>query len=138
MFNCLVVLFVLGSLAVETNLPYINAAPADTFSRSLPDTATGLYVVAMKRLQIQLLPDIFNAMILVSAFSNVNGFAYCASRSLLGLALEGKALRFLTRHTKNGLPVYYIFVVLLMSLLQVNNSTAVVLEWYFNSASLVP
>lgn len=58
---------------------------------------------------------------------------YCASRSLFGLALEGKAPRFLTTCLKNGVPIYSVIVVLLISLLsflQVSNNTATVLSWF--------
>lgn len=95
----------------------------------------GPYVVAMDRLRIQVLPDLVNAMVLTAAFSAGNSYVYCASRSLFGLALEGKAPKVLTRCTRNGVPVYCVLVVLLISLLsflQVSNSAAVVLSWVVN------
>lgn len=58
---------------------------------------------------------------------------YCASRSLFGLALEGKAPKFLTICLKNGVPIYSVIVVLLISLLsflQVSSNTATVLSWF--------
>jgi amino acid transporter len=85
----------------------------------------------MNRLQIGVLPHIVNAMVLASAFSAENSYVYCASRSLFGLALEGKAPRFLTKCTKAGVPIYCVAVVLaiaLLSFLQVSNNAAVVLK----------
>ncbi|KAI9877576.1 MAG: hypothetical protein M1830_003533 [Pleopsidium flavum] len=127
--------FVLGSLAVGINVPYTDKELANAFSEGLPGAAASPYVVAMNRLKIQVLPDIVNAMVLTAAFSAGNSYVYCASRSLFGLALEGKAPRFLTRCTRNGVPVYCVAVVLLISLLsflQVSNSASVVLQWFVN------
>jgi amino acid transporter len=89
----------------------------------------------MNRLRIQVLPDIVNALVLTSAFSAGNSYCYCASRSLYGLALEGKAPRILTKCTKSGVPIYCVVIVLLLSLLsflQVSNNAAVVLQWFVN------
>jgi amino acid transporter len=56
-------------------------------------------------------------MVLASAFSAGNSYVYCASRSLYGLALEGKAPSFLTKCTKQGVPVYCVVVTLAIALL---------------------
>lgn len=53
----------------------------------------------------------------------------------MGLALEGKAPRIFAKCTKNGVPIYAVLLVLLISLLsflQVSNSTAVVLDWFIS------
>ena len=139
-FGRLMAFFVLGSLAVGINVPYNNSELADAFSNSLPGAAASPYVVAMNRLGITVLPDIVNALVLSAAFSAGNSYVYCASRSLFGLALEGKAPRIFTRCTKNGVPVYCVGLVLLISLLsflQVSNSSAVVLQWFVNLVSRV-
>ena len=127
--------FVLGSLAVGINVPYNDKELAAAFKSGLPGAAASPYVVAMNRLKIQVLPDIVNAMVLTAAFSAGNSYVYCASRSLFGLALEGKAPRFLTRCTKTGVPIYCVGVVLLISLLsflQVSNNASIVLQWFVN------
>lgn len=87
----------------------------------------------MERLDIRVLPHIVNALILASAFSAGNSYVYCASRSLFGLALEGKAPRLLTRTTRRGVPVYCVALVLficLLAFLQVTSSSATVLGWF--------
>ena len=137
-FYRLTAFFVLGSLAVGINVPYNDQELQDAFTKGLPGAAASPYVVAMNRLRIRVLPDIVNAMILASAFSAGNSYVYCASRSLFGLALEGKAPRFLTRCTRNGVPLYCVAVVLaisLLSFLQVSTSAAVVLQWFVNLVS---
>jgi len=104
-FYRLTAFFVLGSLAVGILVPYTDKELAAAFKDGKPGAAASPYVVAMDRLQIQTLPDIVNAMVLASAFSAGNSYVYCASRSLFGLALEGKAPKFLTKCTKNGVPI---------------------------------
>lgn len=134
-FGRLMAFFVLGSLAVGINVPYNDKELNEAFTSGAPGAAASPYVVAMNRLKIQVLPDIVNAMVLGAAFSAGNSYVYCASRSLFGLALEGKAPRVFTRCTKNGVPVYCVLLVLaisLLSFLQVSNGSAVVLQWFVN------
>ncbi|KAI9839856.1 MAG: hypothetical protein M1819_000046 [Sarea resinae] len=134
-FFRLTAFFVLGSLAVGINVPYNDPEMAAALNSGVQGAAASPYVLAMVRLRIHVLPDIVNAMILTAAFSAGNSYVYCASRSLYGLALERKAPRFLTKCTKNGVPVYCVLAVLLLSLisfLQVSNGAAVVLQWFVN------
>ncbi|KAF2842262.1 amino acid transporter-like protein [Patellaria atrata CBS 101060] len=134
-FYRLTTFFVLGSLCVGILVPYDDAELTEAFASGKPGAAASPYVVAMKRLQIGVLPHIVNAMVLASAFSAGNSYVYCASRSLYGLSLEGKAPKFLRRCTRNGVPIYCVIVVLLISLLsflQVSNNAAVVLQWFVN------
>ena len=134
-FGRLMAFFVLGSLAVGINVPYTDQELKDAFSNDEPGAAASPYVVAMNRLRITVLPDIVNALVLSAAFSAGNSYVYCASRSLFGLALEGKAPKLFTRCTRNGVPIYCVALVLLISLLsflQVSNGSAVVLKWFVN------
>ncbi len=137
-FYRLTAFFVLGSLAVGINVPHNDPELISAFKQGLPGAAASPYVVAMNRLRIQVLPDIVNAMVLTAAFSAGNSYVYCASRSLFGLALEGKAPKILTKCTKTGVPIYCVAVVLaisLLSFLQVSNNAAVVLQWFVNLVS---
>ncbi|CAN8103058.1 unnamed protein product [Discula destructiva] len=132
-FYRLTTFFVLGSLAVGILVPYTDEEMKLAFSSGAPGAAASPYVVAMNRLRIRVLPDIVNAMVLTAAFSAGNSYVYCASRSLMGLALEGKAPRIFARCTRNGVPFYAVLLVLVISLLsflQVSNNSAVVLSWF--------
>lgn len=132
-FYRLTAFFVLGSLAVGILVPYDDQQLKDAFADGLPGAAASPYVIAMNRMKISILPDIVNAMVLASAFSAGNSYVYCASRSLFGLALEGKAPKILTKCTKSGVPIYCVGVTLaisLLSFLQVSNNAAVVLNWF--------
>ncbi|KAL2136754.1 hypothetical protein VTI74DRAFT_1795 [Chaetomium olivicolor] len=134
-FYRLTAFFVLGSLAVGILVPYNDAELKRAFSTGAPGAAASPYVVAMNRLHIRVLPDIVNAMVLTAAFSAGNSYVYCASRSLYGMALEGKAPAVFLRCTKKGVPIYAVLVVLaiaLLAFLQVSNDAAVVLQWFVN------
>ncbi|KAF4983588.1 hypothetical protein FZEAL_1038 [Fusarium zealandicum] len=132
-FYRLTTFFVLGSLCVGILVPYDDPEMTAAFADAEPGAAASPYVVAMNRLGIDVLPHIVNAMVLVSAFSAGNSYVYCASRSLYGLALEGKAPRFLATCTRTGVPIYcvaFVLLIALLSFLQLSNNTAVVLEWF--------
>jgi amino acid transporter len=134
-FYRLTTFFVLGSLAVGILVPSNDAEMAAAFSTGAPGAAASPYVVAMNRLRIRVLPDVVNAMVLTAAFSAGNSYVYCASRSLYGLALEGKAPKIFTRCTPLGVPMYAVGTVLaiaLLAFLQVSNDAAVVLQWFVN------
>ncbi|KAK3307578.1 amino acid permease/ SLC12A domain-containing protein [Chaetomium strumarium] len=132
-FYRLTAFFVLGSLAVGILVPHNDAELKLAFSTGAPGAAASPYVVAMNRLRIGVLPHIVNAMVLTAAFSAGNSYVYCASRSLYGMALEGKAPVIFTRCTRNGVPIYAVGLVLaiaLLAFLQVSNNAAVVLQWF--------
>ncbi|KAK6005372.1 hypothetical protein QM012_008151 [Aureobasidium pullulans] len=134
-FYRLTAFFCLGSLCVGILVPYNDKELIAATTAGLPGAAASPYVVAMNRLRIRVLPDIVNAMVLASAFSAGNSYVYCASRSLYGLALEGKAPKILTRTTRRGVPIYCTIVVLciaLLAFLQVEANAATVLKWFIN------
>ncbi|KAL1872200.1 general amino acid permease agp2 [Paecilomyces lecythidis] len=134
-FYRLTAFFVLGVLCVGILVPYNDPTMKAAFDQGLPGAAASPYVVSMDRLHIPVLPHIVNAVILTACFSAGNSYVYCASRSLYGLALEGKAPRVLAKCTRNGVPIYCVLIVLaiaLLSFLQVSNSASVVLDWFVN------
>jgi amino acid transporter len=137
-FYRLTAFFMLGSLCVGILVPYDDEELKTAFSTGKPGAAASPYVVSMNRLRIKVLPHIVNAMVLGSAFSAGNSYVYCASRSLFGLALEGKAPKIFQRCTRNGVPIYCVGLVLLIALLaflQVSNDAAVVLNWFVSLVS---
>lgn len=154
-FYRLTTFFILGSLCVGIVVPYSDPFLLNALSDATPGAGSSPYVIAMQRMHIPVLPHITNAIILTSIFSAGNSYVFCASRTLFGLALEGKAPRVLAKCTKSGVPVYCVAVTLVVSLLgtlalfftlvrkpvlaflQVSNNTAVVLQWlvYFTSVT---
>ncbi|KAL4894683.1 amino acid permease/ SLC12A domain-containing protein [Aspergillus ambiguus] len=94
--------------------------------------AASPYVIAMNNLGVGVLPHIVNALLVTTIFSAGNTYFYAASRSLHGLAVDGKAPRFLRRCTKGGVPYYCVGVTLafpFLSFLQLSSSSAQVLTW---------
>lgn len=131
-FYRLTAFFSLGSLCVGILVPFNDPEMTAAFKDGQPGAAASPYVVAMNRLNIPVLPHIVNAVVLLSAFSAGNSYVYCASRSLYGLALDGKAPHFMTWCTKTGVPIYCVIATLLVALLsflQLSTNTAVVLNW---------
>jgi yeast amino acid transporter len=129
----LTVFFVLSSLAVGILVPYNDEKLSAAYSSNAAGAAASPYVRSMDILGIPVLPHIVNFLILTSAFSAGNATVYCATRSLYGLALEGKAPRVLTRCNRAGVPylcVAIVFAVGLLAFLSVDNSAAVVLNWF--------
>ncbi|KAK5996974.1 General amino acid permease AGP2 [Cladobotryum mycophilum] len=127
-------LFFIGSaLAVGIIVPSNDKNLVNLNSSGNTGTAAASpYVVAMQNMGISVLPHIVNALMMTSIFSAGNTYTYCATRSLYGLALEGRAPKFLRKCTKNGVPIYCFLVVMcfpLLSFLQVGSGSAVVLSW---------
>lgn len=128
-------LFFFGSaLCVGIVIPYnfpdlvsiLNGESGSTSAAASP------YVMSMKMLGIDVLPHVVNALMLTSIFSAGNTYTYCATRSLYGLALEGRAPSFLRKTWSNGVPIYCFLVVMcfpFLSFLQVGNGSKKVIEW---------
>lgn len=126
--------FILGALCVGIVVPWndptIQAILAGESSKK--GGGSSPYVIAMKNMGITVLPDIVNALLITSVFSAGNTLTYCATRSLYGLALEGRAPRILKKTTKSGIPIYSFLVVIcfpFLSFLQLSNNSSEVLTW---------
>ncbi|CCH42196.1 General amino acid permease [Wickerhamomyces ciferrii] len=134
-FYRLTFLFLGGCLCVGILVAYDDPALSSAINNSRPGAAASPYVVAMNNLGIKILPHIVNGTLVIAAFSAGNAYTYCSSRSLYGLALDGKAPKIFTYCNKAGVPIISVFVCLLWSLLsflQLNNNSAVVLNWIIN------
>ncbi|ODV61620.1 uncharacterized protein ASCRUDRAFT_7827 [Ascoidea rubescens DSM 1968] len=130
--------FVLGSLCVGIICPY----NADDLLSGGSKAAQSPYVISMKILGIKGLPDFFNAILLTTIYSSGNGFFYCATRSLYGLANEGKAPGFFKICLRNGSPIVCIALVSAgscLAYLSLSNNSAKVLNWFIglSTASLM-
>ncbi|KAJ5898961.1 hypothetical protein N7495_003705 [Penicillium taxi] len=127
--------FALGSLCIGIVVPSNSEDLAAAYSTSGSNAGASPYVISMNRLQIPILPHIVNGALILSALSTGNSVFYCASRSLYGLALEGKAPKFFRKTTKAGIPIFCIAAVILISLLaflQVSSGSAKVFGWLVN------
>lgn len=98
--------FVLGALAIGTVVPYNDEDLRNALSSARPGGGSSPYVIAMQHLHIPVLPHIVNALILTAVFSAGNSYVFCSSRTLYGLALEGKVPSLFTKCSKGGIPIY--------------------------------
>ncbi|KHN99334.1 Amino acid/polyamine transporter I [Metarhizium album ARSEF 1941] len=128
-------LFFLGSaLCVGIVVPWTDPTLQAVMRGEADGTsaAASPYVIAMKNMGIEVLPHIVNALMFTSIFSAGNTYTYCATRSLYGLALEGRAPAFLRKCWSNGVPIYCFCVVMcfpFLSFLQVGNGSRKVVGW---------
>lgn len=130
--------FIMGALAVGIVIPYNDPTLNKILNGSSGGSGTAAaspYVIAMNNLMIDRLPDVVNALLLTSIFSAGNTYTYAATRSLYGMALEGRAPKVLSKCTKNGVPWAAFLVVMcfpFLSFLQVSNGSNQVLTWLIN------
>jgi len=132
-FYRLACFFILGSLCVGIVVPYNDPDLLNAIAHAHPGAGSSPYVIAMRHLNIPVLPHIVNALVLSAVFSAGNSYVFCASRTLYGLALEGKAPRFLTKCTGNGVPVYCVSLTLAISLLGEHSYSNINVTRNFNS-----
>ena len=132
------IFFILGALCVGIVIPYNDptlVAILGGTSGGAGTAAASPYVIAMANLGIEVLPHITNALMVTSIFSAGNTYTYCATRGLYGLALEGRAPKFLRKCTRKGVPVYCFLVVMcfpFLSFLQLSKGSSQVLTWLIN------
>lgn len=89
----------------------------------------------MQNLGVSGLPHFVNALLVTSIFSAGNTYTYCATRSLYGLALEGRAPSILRYCTKAGVPLWCFAVTMVfpcLAFLQLGSGAAKVLGWLIN------
>ncbi|KAK1532176.1 general amino acid permease AGP2 [Colletotrichum costaricense] len=128
--------FIGGALCVGIILPANDPTLLSVLSSG--ETGTGAaspFVIAMKNMNVGVLPHLVNALLLTSIYSAGNAYVYCSSRSLYGLALNGHAPKFLTKCTKQGVPIYCLFVALAfacLSFLKLGSGSVKVLTWLTN------
>ncbi|KAF8206916.1 general amino acid permease AGP2 [Mycena galopus ATCC 62051] len=134
-FNSLVarllVFFILGALSVGILVPYTDPKLLST-AVVRPGAGTSPYVIAMQRLHLSGLAHVVNALVMLSIFSAGNSYVYTTSRTLFGMALEGRVPRVLARCNARGVPVYAVCATMLWStlaFLQLGSSSGVVLQW---------
>ncbi|KAI6801886.1 putative amino acid permease [Hortaea werneckii] len=132
------IFFIGGALAVGIILPWNDPTLDNVVNGSSDASGTAAaspYVIAMRNLNVQVFPHIVNALLVTSIFSAGNTYTYCATRTLYGLALEGRAPKPLRFCTRNGVPLFCFVITMIfpfLSFLQVGNDAAQVLTWLVN------
>ena len=102
----IVVFYIISVVLLGMCVPYNS--PALLFANkksSVSNAAASPFVVAIQLAKIRYLPSILNAGFLIFVASAANSDLYIASRTLYGLACEGKAPSVLRYTNSNGIPV---------------------------------
>ncbi|KAL8293177.1 hypothetical protein RQP46_000871 [Phenoliferia psychrophenolica] len=129
LFFYVIGVFMIGLIVSPTDNDLLNGS----------GTVASPWVIAIRESGIKALPSIINAVILTSAFSAGNSDLYASSRTLYGLACDGKAPAIFRRCTKNGLPIYCLGLTSLFSLLAfmtVSESGNNVFNWLSNLSTI--
>ena len=114
--------YILSVLLLGMLVPYDSdqLAFANTKSNS---AAASPYVVAIKLAGIEVLPGLLNGCICMFVFSAANSDLYIASRTIYGLASEGRAPDIFRRTNNRGLPYVALLVSAVFCLLAYMNVT---------------
>lgn len=141
-FYRILVFYVTSVLLVGTLVPYNS--PKLLFALSDDNKAKGSaaaspFVVAIELAAIPILPHILNACILLFVFSAANSDLYIATRTIYGLAREGKAPRIFARTDRRGVPVYALAisaVIALLAYMNVSSDSKTVFKYFVNLVSI--
>ncbi len=134
-FYRIMIFFVGCALATGICVKYDDKTLLDAINNGAEGAGICAFTVAMKNLKISVLPDIVNVVLLLTSFSGGNSFTYCTSRTLYGMALDGKAPKIFAHCNRFGVPIYSVLVALCwgcLSFLQLGEGASVVLDWIIN------
>lgn len=114
-FFYILCVFLLGMI-----VPY-NSERLTFATKQAAGASASPFVVAVLEEGVKGLDHVINACILLFVFSASNSDLYIASRTIYGLACEGKAPAFLAKTDKRGVPIYALGVSSLFGLLAYMN-----------------
>lgn len=133
-FFYVISVFLLG-LIIPYNSPELAFANKTTNNSA----AASPFVAAIKIAGISGLPGFLNACILLFVFSASNSDLYIATRTIYGIALQGKAPRILARTDGRGVPFVALGLSSLFCLLAYMNTTSdskVVFGYFYNLVTI--
>ncbi|KAJ3398497.1 hypothetical protein CcCBS67573_g06210 [Chytriomyces confervae] len=123
-----IIIFYLGAIFLVGVL--LN--PSDPIL-SASDIKTSPFVWAYNQVGITIAADIMNGVIIVAATSAANSAIYACARTLMKLAEDGQAPRIFGRVTRQGIPIYSVMIVALLSLVFViasySSGSAQIFDW---------
>ncbi|KAJ9304038.1 hypothetical protein DTO217A2_6490 [Paecilomyces variotii] len=137
-FYRILVFYILSVILLGMLVPY-NSDELIFATKASNSAAASPFVVAIKLATIPALPDILNVCILVFVFSASNSDLYIATRTIYGLAREGKAPRILARTDRRGVPIYALGLSSLFCLLaymNVSSSSTTVFQYFVNLVTI--
>ncbi|EEU33812.1 uncharacterized protein NECHADRAFT_105757 [Fusarium vanettenii 77-13-4] len=131
-FYRIVGFYVIGVLAVGIICDSTDEKLLSAQSSNAPGVGASPWVIGIQNLGIAGLPDLINALVLLSGWSCGNAYVYTSTRTL-DISKHGHAPKFLERCTRSGVPIHSVVVVTVLScltFLTVSNSTSTVFFWF--------
>ncbi|KAJ5151191.1 Dicarboxylic amino acid permease [Penicillium canariense] len=141
-FYRILVFYILSVLLVGTLVPYNDEKlPYNNpkFAKSSSSAAASPFVVAIENSGIPVLTHIINASILLFVFSAANSDLYIATRTLYGLAREGKAPKIFARTDRRGVPVYALglcSLIALIAYMNVSSDSQTIFKYFVNLVTI--
>ncbi|KAB8346145.1 hypothetical protein FH972_023191 [Carpinus fangiana] len=135
----IVIFYICSVFLLGMIVPYNTPALAFANNQKNTSAAASPFVVAVTLAGIPYLDGILNGAILIFVFSAANSDLYIATRTIYGLASEGKAPAFLKRTDRNGVPFYALGVSSLFALLaylNVADDSKKVFTYFVNLVSM--
>ncbi|KAL9528971.1 Dicarboxylic amino acid permease [Sphaerulina musiva] len=116
-------IFMVGLVVPSTDENLLNSS--DT-------AAASPFVIAASRAGIKIVPSIINAVVLTSAWSSGNSGLLNSSRTLYGLAQEGRAFKIFKRTNRLGIPyvaVGFMSLFICLGYMTLSQSASTVFTW---------
>lgn len=113
----IVVIFLGGIFFLTITVPWNDPNLLNPKSK----TAASPFVIAFTRVGATAGAHAINAVIVITILSAVNSAIYVGSRTLVGLASQGQAPKFLAYTNKQGVPVYSVVIFNLLGFLSLLN-----------------
>lgn len=126
-------IFLLGMCVPYNDQRLVFATKASTSASASP------FVVAIENAGIRVLPQIINAAILLFILSASNSDLYIATRTLYGMAINGKAPYIFSRTNRMGVPYVALAASTLfcgLAYLNVGSNSATVFNYFVNVVSI--
>ena len=130
--------YILSVLLVGMLVPY-NSKELSFANKATATASASPFVVAIKLSGIHALPGVLNACILIFVLSAANSDLYIASRTIYGLAAEGKAPAILARTDSRGVPVFALGLSAMFGMLafmNVSNESKTVFGYFVNLVTI--
>lgn len=137
-FYRILVFYCLSALLIGMIVPY-NSEKLLFATKAQTGASASPFVVAAEVAGVQVLPHIINACICVFVFSAANSDLYIASRTLYGLASEGKAPAIFKRTNGRGVPVFALFgsaLFALLAFMNVSDDSTEVFSYFVNLTTI--
>lgn len=134
----IIIFYVVTIFLLGLNVSYND--PQFSIENSAAGVASSPFLIAIINSGFKILPDFFNACILIFVFSAANSDLYVASRNLYSLAIDNKAPKIFAATTRWGLPYYALIVSTLFCLLafmSCSEGSSKIFNYFVNVVSIV-